>query len=73
MCIRDSYDDVYERTVEFIRRVGVGVGGPDTGDRAGTGEKTGLPGGDLPGPADRIDDLGPEDTRGPDRRDGPGF
>ncbi|GGK81737.1 alpha/beta hydrolase [Haloarcula sebkhae] len=66
-----QYDDVYERTVEFIRRVG--TGGPDTGDATGTGEDTGLPGGNLPGPTDRIDDLGPADTRGPDRRDGPGF
>lgn len=65
------YDDVYERTVEFIRRVG--VGGPDTGDAAGAGERTGLPGGDLPGPTDRTDDLGPGDIRSPDRRDGPGF
>ncbi|MFU1782303.1 alpha/beta hydrolase fold domain-containing protein [Haloarcula japonica] len=65
------YDDVYERTVEFIRRVG--TGGPDTGDTSATGTDTGLPGGDLPGPTDRIDDLGPVDTQGPDRRDGPGF
>ncbi|MEF8829649.1 MAG: alpha/beta hydrolase [Haloarcula sp.] len=68
------YDDVYERTVEFIRRVG--AAGPNAGDMADTGEKTGLPGGDLPGPADRIDDPGPGDIRSPndsDRRDGPGF
>jgi len=70
------YDDVYERTVEFIRQAG--VGGPDTADATSEGGDTASPGDDLPGPADRIDDLGPgpADGRppsGPDRRDGPGF
>ena len=66
-----QYDDVYERTVEFIRRVG--TGGPDTGGATDTEADTGLLGGDVPGPADRIDDLGSGEIRGSNRRDGPGF
>ncbi|GCF12866.1 hypothetical protein Harman_08010 [Haloarcula mannanilytica] len=68
------YDDVYERTVEFLRRVG--IAGPDTADATGRTEDAGLPGGDPPGPADGIDGSGPIDGRdpnGPDRRDGPEF
>ena len=65
------YGDVYERTVEFIRRIR--LSGPDEVDAANPVEGAGLPGGDLPGPTDNIDDLGRGDIRGPDRRDGPGF
>ncbi|MDT3434621.1 alpha/beta hydrolase [Haloarcula sp. 1CSR25-25] len=68
------YDDVYERTVEFLRRVG--VAGPDTAEATGNGEDAGLPGGDLSGPTDRLDDFGAADPRspnGPDHRDEPGF
>jgi acetyl esterase/lipase len=70
------YDDVYERTVEFIGQAG--VGGPDTAGATGKGEDTGFLGGDPLGPTDRIDNLGlgPADggpPSGPDRRDGPGF
>jgi acetyl esterase/lipase len=64
------YDDVYERTVEFVQRA---VAGPDTTDATGPVDDTGLPGGDLPDPADRIDGPGPADGRDPDRRDGSGF
>ncbi|WP_367176000.1 prolyl oligopeptidase family serine peptidase [Haloarcula rubripromontorii] len=64
------YDDVYERTVEFLRQA---VAGPDTADAPDPAEETGVPGGDLPDPTDRIDGPGPGGNRGPDRRDGPGF
>ncbi|WP_208644674.1 alpha/beta hydrolase [Haloarcula quadrata] len=66
-----QYDDVYERTVEFIRRIG--TDSPDTDGPRGAGDDTGLPGGDLSGPTDRISDLGSGDVHGSDRRDGPGF
>ncbi|MDQ2071500.1 alpha/beta hydrolase [Haloarcula sp. H-GB4] len=65
------YDDVYERTVEFIRRIG--TDSPGTDGPGGTGEDTGLPDSNLPGSTDRIDDLGSGDIRGSDRRNGPGF
>ncbi|AUG46749.1 lipase [Haloarcula taiwanensis] len=61
------YDDVYERTVEFLRGA---VAGPDAADAV---DDTGVPGGDLPDPTDRIGDLGPAGGRGLDRSDGPGF
>jgi len=68
------YDDVYERTIAFLRRVG-SVGG-DATDAADPIERSGLPGGDRPGPVEDIDGPGPIDDsgpRGPDRRDGSEF
>jgi acetyl esterase/lipase len=68
------YDDVYERTVEFLR--GVGTAGADASDAADAAESAGLSGGDRPGPVDGIDRPGPLDDRGPngpDRSGGPGF
>ncbi|KAA9398663.1 alpha/beta hydrolase [Haloarcula sp. CBA1130] len=68
------YDDVYERTVEFIGQAG--VGGPDIADETGPVNDTGLPGGDLPGPSGDIDGPRPTDRGGPNsrnRRDDPEF
>ncbi|MFB6222445.1 MAG: alpha/beta hydrolase fold domain-containing protein [Haloarcula sp.] len=69
-----QYDDVYERTVEFLRRAE--ITGPETSDAAGSVEDAGLSGRSPPGPGGSVGGPGPVDREGPDdlnSRDGPGF